>query len=98
MRSRNALHICEEAAMPRIGVRELKTRASEVTHDVHENHVRYTITNRGEPLAIIIPYTPADEVATSADPHEEFRSLRALIAKGQKEPFSAVDLMREHRR
>ena len=84
--------------MPRIGVRELKTRASEVTRDVHDNRVRYTITNRGEPLAIIIPYTPTEEVVTSADPQEEFRSLRALIAKSQKEPFSAVELMREHRR
>ena len=85
--------------MPRIGVRELKTRASEVTRDVHDNRVRYTITTGGSRSPSIIPYTPTEEVVTSADPQEmEFRSLRALIAKSQKEPFSAVELMREHRR
>jgi prevent-host-death family protein len=47
--------------MPRIGLRELKTHASEVLRDVQENQARYVITKRGEPQAIIIPYGPTDE-------------------------------------
>ena len=85
--------------MPRIGVRELKTRASHVTRDVHATHVRYTITNRGEPLAILIPYSPAEEaeVHTEDDPWDEFQRLQKIAGDAQIEPFSAVELMRELR-
>ena len=84
--------------MPRIGVRELKTRASEVARDVHDNHVRYTITKRGEPLAMLVPYSATEEVDAAADAREELRSLRERIAAGQRESFSATELMRELRR
>jgi prevent-host-death family protein len=84
--------------MPRIGVRELKTRASEVTRDVHDNHVRYTITNRGEPLAFLVPYSATEEVEATADALEELRSLRETVARTHREPFSAVELIRELRR
>lgn len=47
--------------MPRIGLRELKIHASEVLRDVQENQVRYVVTKRGEPQAIIIPYSVVDE-------------------------------------
>jgi prevent-host-death family protein len=100
MRSLNAPHCPEEAAMPRIGVRELKTRASEVTRDVHDNHVRYTITNRGEPLAILIPYSPGEESepATAEAAWQEYIELRDMIGRGQQPPFDVADLMRELRR
>ena len=84
--------------MPRIGVRELKTHASEVARDVHDNHARYAITNRGEPLALLVPYSAADAIEVAADAHEELRSLREHIARLQKKPFSAVELLHEQRR
>lgn len=86
--------------MPRIGVRELKTRASEVTRDVHDNQVRYTITNRGEPLAMLVPYLAVEEVDVAAedDPLRELEILQEMIARNQTEPFSAVELLRELRR
>ncbi len=45
--------------MPRIGVRELKIHISEVVKDVQANNQRYTITNRGEPVALLVPYSAA---------------------------------------
>jgi prevent-host-death family protein len=50
-----------EAIMPRIGLRDLKTRASEVVRDVQCNQERYTITNRGVPVAVIVPYAQREE-------------------------------------
>jgi prevent-host-death family protein len=85
--------------MPRIGVRQLKTHASEVTREVQQKHLRYTITNRGEPVAMLIPYSPAEEGCADIedDPWEEYRALRERISLEQKEPFFAVELMRDQR-
>jgi len=47
--------------MPRIGLREFKIRASEVVRDVQQNQERYTITNRGLPVAVLVPYTQGEE-------------------------------------
>jgi prevent-host-death family protein len=90
----------EEHFMPRIGLRAFKTRASEVTRDVQENRVRYTITNRGEPVAILIPYS-TEEDAARADGWralDELENLRRVIGEGGRAPFAAEDLMREIRR
>ena len=38
-----------------IGIRELKSRASEVVRAVKEDRARYVITQRGKPAALIIP-------------------------------------------
>ncbi len=48
--------------MPRIGLRHLKTHASQVLRDVEDNRVRYVVTNRGDPVAVIVPYAPEEEV------------------------------------
>ena len=86
--------------MPRIGLRYLKTHASEVLRDVEEHRVRYVITNRGEPIAVIVPFAAADEVEpkTGESAWQDFLRLRERIAKAQTEPFSAEELMRELRR
>lgn len=47
--------------MPRIGLRQLKVHLSEVARDVQENRTRYTVTNRGEPIAVLVPYTRSTE-------------------------------------
>jgi prevent-host-death family protein len=41
--------------MPHIGLRELKIHLSEVAKNVQDNRARYTITNRGEPVALLVP-------------------------------------------
>ena len=86
--------------MPRIGLRQLKTHASEVLRDVEANRARYVVTNRGEPVAVIIPYAPAEEKErlTPDQAWALFLELRDKISAANPEPFSAVELMHEMRR
>lgn len=86
--------------MPRIGLGHLKTHASEVMRDVETNRTHYVITNRGEPVAVITPYTPAEKVESKTEKQywEEFRDLSAEIGEAWKEPLSAAELVRELRR
>jgi prevent-host-death family protein len=89
-----------ETFMPRIGLRQLKTHASEVLRDVQDHRARYVVTNRGEPVAVIIPYAPTEEVErqTPEQAWAKFLELRDKTSAANTEPFSAVDLMREQRR
>ena len=86
--------------MPRIGLRELKIRTSEVLRDVQCNQERYTITNRGEPVAIIIPYTRGEE--TRQLPHEETTArlddLAKRITEAWTDPRPVAEIMDEIRR
>jgi prevent-host-death family protein len=41
----------------KIGVRELKNRASEIVREVHEQEAELIVTLRGEPVAAIRPLT-----------------------------------------
>jgi prevent-host-death family protein len=86
--------------MPRIGLRQLKTHASEVLRDVEARRTRYVVTNRGEPVAVIVPYAPAEEVERLSPDQAWalFLELRDKISAANPEPFSAVELMHELRR
>jgi prevent-host-death family protein len=87
MRLLQASHRIEEAIMPRIGLRELKIHASEVLKDVHQNQARYTVTNRGEPVALLIPYSQAaaDE---PVDPETGWRELAQLLQEAGETALS----------
>jgi prevent-host-death family protein len=100
MRSPNALLYVEEAAVPRIGLRHLKTHASEVLRDVEDNRVRYVVTNRGAPVAVIVPYAPEEEVEpqTRQEAWDQLLALRERMSKKRPEPFSAEELLRDLRR
>ena len=64
--------------MPEIGIRQLKNQASEIIRAVREERVEYTITLRGQPVAVLRPIEP---VAEDAD------TILALAA----DVFSALD-------
>jgi prevent-host-death family protein len=64
--------------MPRIGLRELKIHASEVVKNVQQNQARYTVTNRGEPVALLIPYSQA-AAAEPEDPETAWRELADML-------------------
>jgi prevent-host-death family protein len=100
MWSSNALHLSLEISIPRIGLRELKTHASEVLRQVKEKRARYVITNRGEPVAVIVPYAPAEERErlTPDQAWALFLELRDKTSAANTEPFSAVELLHEMRR
>jgi len=74
--------------MPDVGVRELKTRASEIVRDVREHRARYIITYRGRPVGVLAPLEtapqagplPGGEPGTSV--WEELTRLGEEIGRG----------------
>lgn len=86
--------------MPSIGLRHLKTHASEVLRDVEENETRYVITSRNKPMAIIIPYSPRE----ATKPKSKDEAWDAFVAAGErvrqawKSPLTAVEILQEMRR
>lgn len=86
--------------MPRIGLRELKIHLSEVAKDVQENHARYTVTNRGEPIAVLSPYSPSEEVGAE-ERRAAWNELADLLQEAGTHwtsPMSAEEILREMRR
>ena len=89
--------------MPDVGVRELKTRASEIIRDVRERRARYIITYRGRPVGILEPLEtagggqgPTGEPGTAA--WEELTRLGKEIGRGWQSPLTAAELLSEMRR
>ena len=49
--------------MRQIGVRELKTRASEILRNVRRRKARYVITYRGQPVGMLTPIEEPESAA-----------------------------------
>lgn len=84
--------------MEKIGIRELKARASEVVRAVKERRARYVITQRGQPVAVLLP---VDAVLPQPDPDEVWARLEAIreeLGKGWQSEKSAVEILSEMRR
>jgi prevent-host-death family protein len=84
--------------MEEIGIRELKARVSEVVRAVRERRARYVITQRGEPVAVLLPI---DAAPPQPDPDEVWARLEALgqeIAQNWQSEKSAVEILSEMRR
>jgi prevent-host-death family protein len=88
--------------MAEIGVRKLKTHASEIVRSVHEDRARYVITQRGHPVALL---TPLDEPATQAASEEsgaavwdDLIRLGEEISRSWQSPLSSAELLSELRR
>ena len=91
--------------MPNIGIRNLKTHASEIIRNVREHRVRYVITYHGQPVGVLmpleqaIPETPADtDPAAAAAAWDELTHLGEEIGKGWRSPLSSTELLAEMRR
>lgn len=86
----------------KIGVRELKNRASEIVREVHEQEAEFIVTLRGEPVAVIRPLTEKsgrellqveeDEALAEVD------RLAEKIARAWRSPKSVLELIEEQRR
>jgi prevent-host-death family protein len=84
--------------MEEIGIRELKARASEVVRAVKERRVRYLITQRGRPVALLVPL---DALPPQPDADEVWARLEELgkeIARNWQSEKSAVEILSEMRR
>ena len=90
--------------MPDVGVRELKTRASEIVRDVRERRARYVITYRGRPVGVLLPLdevTQAEAVAGSEQRSAVWAELSRLgeeIGRGWQSPLTGAELLSQMRR
>ena len=92
----------------RVGVRELKNRATEIIRHVRESRAEYVVTYRGRPVAVLLPLDEGwldEETARAAqavtpgdDVWAELETLRQEIDRSWKSEKSAVELVAEQRR
>jgi prevent-host-death family protein len=88
--------------MPDIGVRELKTRASEIVRNVREQRARYVVTYRGQPVGLLTPLdrAPAD-LALPEDESAAWDELTRLgeeIGRGWTSSLTGAEILSEMRR
>jgi prevent-host-death family protein len=81
-----------------IGIRELKSRASEVVRAVKEERARYIVTQRGKPVAAIIPMDAVLPEKKDEDGWERLLALRARLAKDKSKKQSSLEILSEMRR
>ncbi len=62
--------------MPKVGVRELKNRTSEILRAVREEGVEYVITYQGRPMAVILPVDDEEMEDYVLTHHPHFIALR----------------------
>ena len=81
-----------------IGIRELKSRVSEVVRAVKEERARYVVTQRGKPVAAIIPMDAMLPERKDDDGWEKLLAIRARLAKDKRKKKSSLDILSEMRR
>jgi prevent-host-death family protein len=87
--------------MADIGVRELKTHASEIVREVRERGKRYIVTHRGRPVAAIVPVEevrPGPTQDIEASSWEELARLGLEIGQGWQSPQSSTEILSGMRR
>lgn len=87
--------------MVEIGIRKLKTHASEIIRTLREQQTRYVITYRGRPVGLLLPLTETDQTylpATTADPWAELTQLGQEIAQGWPPGQTGADILSDMRR
>ena len=86
--------------MRAIGVRELKTHASEIMRKVREERICFTITYRGKPVGVLLPLEEYGDMSQEAspDPWSELEKLRDKMALMPQPEKSLMDALSEMRR
>ncbi len=94
--------------MPRVGIRELKDRATEIMRSVRDEGAEYVVTYRGRPVAVLLPLeddwldaeTRRAIAAASPGPdvQAELETLRREIGESWKSDKTAIELVAEQRR
>mgnify|MGYP000105984146 CR=1 FL=1 len=87
--------------MPEVGVRELKSKTSEILRAIRERRARYVVTYRGRPVAALIPLDDAAAVEAPGGEREAWGRLERLgeeIGRGWRSPQTSAELLSEMRR
>jgi prevent-host-death family protein len=89
--------------MPEVGLRELKTRASEILRDVREHRQRYVVTHRGRPVALLVPVAEIPSGGESADDSgqdgwDDFLRLADEIGRKWQGPPTVQEVLDDMRR
>lgn len=84
--------------MEEIGIRELKARASDVVRAVKEQRARYVVTQRGKPVAVIIPMDAILPEKKDDEVWDRLMELRKKLGKGKRTKKSSVEILSEMRR
>jgi prevent-host-death family protein len=87
--------------MAEIGVRELKTRASEIVKSVREQGARYLVTYRGKAVGILMPLDKAEAGETYPQEAIAWKQLVELgekIGRDWQSPMTSAELLSEMRR
>lgn len=90
--------------MPDIGVRELKTHASEILRKVREERVQYVVTHRGRPTALLMPLedgspaSPAPVQGSTAPAWETLMQLGEEIGREWRSALTSAELLSDVRR
>jgi prevent-host-death family protein len=86
--------------MRAIGVRELKTHASEIMRNVREDGVCYTITYRGKPVGVLLPLKENGDIGEERvqDPWSELEKIRDKMALMPQPKKSLIEELSEMRR
>jgi len=81
--------------MPRVGVRELKNRTSEILRTVREERAEYIITYQGRPSAILLPIDEEELEDYVLAHHPHFVALRERARQAiQKGEFATSSQLR----
>ena len=84
--------------MEEIGIRELKARVSDVVRAVKEQRARYVVTQRGKPVAVIIPMDAILPEKKDDESWDKLMEIRKRLGKGNKNKKNSVDILSEMRR
>ncbi len=85
--------------MPEIGIRELKSQASEIVRAVREERAEYVVTLRGKPVAMIVPFEeePRTDVPSADEYMARLLEIGREIAKATPPGKSVLDQLFEDR-
>jgi len=81
-----------------IGIRELKAHASDVVRAVKEQRARYIVTQRGKPVAAIIPMDAVLPEKNDDEVWERLMKIGEELGRGWQSEKSAVEILSEMRR
>lgn len=86
--------------MTEIGVRELKTRASEIIRAMREERARYVVTYRGHPVGTLAPLDEPVAISSGemAEVWADLLCLGEAIGANWDAPQSSTELLAELRR